>query len=410
MSGIEKRAVNFTRTACFALALASGAASSAVAKPTAAAPTPPKTAEVYREEVRTVLKDIGRIVAPNGIDEGRYVELGGARQWIAIRGQDRAAPLLLFLHGGPGSTISDIAYSYQRPWEDFFTVVHWDQRGFGKSAGVGPAAAALKGTVNKEQVIADAIELIEMLRKEFGQRKIVLVGQSWGTVMTLEIAKRRPDLLHVAVVQGLAVNWLASPVMLWQHLIAEADKRGDTKEAARLRALGSPADAKDMIGWARAFGVGFPDPNTWHNIKGEGDGWGRRMQVLKDISPDLPAAEKATMDAAQAADPSGGFERYKEAMTPVLPWDADRDVGTRFKVPIVVMQGAHDWQTWTPLAKAYFGRICAPYKKFVEFPHAAHVLNLEQPGLSVVSLVNDVLPAVSGKVPIGAETCKEAAQ
>ena len=70
---------------------------------------------------------------------------------------------------------------------------------------------------------------------------------------------------------------------------------------------------------------------------------------------------------------------------------------------VVVMQGRHDWQTSYDLALAYFGKIDAPWKKWVAFPHAAHVLNLEQPGLSVVTLVNDVLPATRGEVPQGAE-------
>jgi hypothetical protein len=70
------------------------------------------------------------------------------------------------------------------------------------------------------------------------------------------------------------------------------------------------------------------------------------------------------------------------------------------------MQGRHDRQTDVGLAKAYFDKVCAPYKKWVEFPHAAHALNIEQPGLSVVALVTDVLPAVQGRIPPGAPTCE----
>jgi hypothetical protein len=37
-----------------------------------------------------------------GVDEASYVSIGGIKQWVTIRGEDRSNPVLLFLHGGPG--------------------------------------------------------------------------------------------------------------------------------------------------------------------------------------------------------------------------------------------------------------------------------------------------------------------
>jgi pimeloyl-ACP methyl ester carboxylesterase len=364
-----------------------------------------------REQVRTVFRDIGRIVAPNGIDEGRFLKIGGVRQWVQIRGQDRKAPILLFLHGGPGSPVSDIAWSWQRPWEDFFTVVNWDQRGFGRSMGTPEEAAAMRGTLNRKQITADAIELIEALRAEFGQQRIILVGQSWGSSMAIDIAYRRPDLLAAVVLQGLVTDMAASPEFVRQRLIEEADAKGDAKEATRLRAVGPPpktTDGMEMIGWARKLGVPVPDAHSWHNIQGPGDSWGRRLGLLQAISPDLPPEDLAAQKARAAADPAATMTRYAEVMGGSLGWSAGRDVGTRFEVPVIVMQGAHDWQAATPIARAWFDTICAPWKKWVEFPHAAHALNIEQPGLSVVTLVNDALPATRGARPDGASACAKA--
>ncbi len=388
----------------FLLGLLMAAATPAIA---ASPPAAPDGAQV-REQTRQVFQDIGRIVAPRGIDEQRMVTLGGAKQAIFLRGQDRTAPILLFLHGGPGSPISPVVYSYQRPWEDYFLVVNWDQRGFGRSRGA-PDDPALKGTLNRTQYIADTVELIEMLRAEFGQRKVILVGQSWGTVLGLEVAHRRPDLLHALVTQGLAANWLDSPRMLYRHMLEEAERKGDTAELTRLKDVGPlpPVEKpEEMFAWARKFGRGFPDPNTWHNIKGPGDGWGRRLDSLTQVSPDVSPEEHAAQKRFEAENPAVVMARYQEAMSSVLPWDAVRDVGTKLKVPFIVMQGSHDWQTSRDLAKVYFDKVCAPWKKWVEFPHAAHALNVEQPGLSIVSLVNDVLPATRGKVPEGAQTCR----
>ena len=80
---------------------------------------------------REVVADIHRIVTPNGVQETFEATLGGARQVVNVRGADRANPVLLFVHGGPAAVEMPIAWAFQRPWEDFFTVVQWDQRGAG---------------------------------------------------------------------------------------------------------------------------------------------------------------------------------------------------------------------------------------------------------------------------------------
>jgi pimeloyl-ACP methyl ester carboxylesterase len=358
------------------------------------------------EGIRQVQRDVGRIVAPDGVEEARYVTLGGVRQWISMRGQDRTAPVLLFLHGGPGDPVSDFAYTYQRPWEDFFVVVNWDQRGFGRSWGPAEDSASIVSSLTREHYVADAIELIGLLCKEFGQSRIVVVGQSWGTVLALELARRRPDLLHAVVTQGLAANWLGSAAILLQHYLEVAENTGNTAEAERLRAVGPLPPSHDheaLFGWVRRFGLTFPDQNTWHNIRGEGDGWGRRVETLKLISP--ASTPQSISDHWQhlGDDFGDGMRRMRTAMQAALAWDAEKDVGTDFDVPLIVMMGRHDWQTNTSLARAYYDKVSAPYKKWVEFPNAAHALNIEQPGLAVVSLVRDVLPAVHGKVPEGAE-------
>lgn len=355
-----------------------------------------------RRHLRAVLRDIGALVGPRAVDEQQVLTLGGVPQFVHVRSQHTRNPVLLFLHGGPGSTVSDIAYSYQRPWEDFFTVVNWDQRGAGRSA------ACLDDdltSLTRQQLVDDAVELIDHLRARFAVDRVVLVGQSWGTVLTLCVAAARPELLHAAVVQGLAVDWLASPELLYRRLCDGAGAAGDTDELSRLTALGPPPRGEDpavLVDWAMALGVGFPDQNTWHNLKGEGDSWGHRMEALAWLSPDIEPEELADQQA-RAQSPAAR-RRHEAGMAMAMTWNADEEVGTRFDVPLVVMMGRHDRQTDVDVARAYYERVSAPWKKWVEFPNAAHALNIEQPGLSVVTLVNDVLPAVTGGVPAGAET------
>ena len=83
--------------------------------------------------VRSVGISINSHTPKNGINESLHVEINGTQQWINIYGEDLNNPVLLYLHGGPGSATSDVDYAFTRKWADVYTVVTWDQRNAGKS-------------------------------------------------------------------------------------------------------------------------------------------------------------------------------------------------------------------------------------------------------------------------------------
>ena len=75
----------------------------------------------------------GQGASPPGVYEAGYRTLGGAEQYVQIRGQDGENPVVLVLHGGPGSPMSDWSWRWQRELEGRYTIVHWDQRGCGNT-------------------------------------------------------------------------------------------------------------------------------------------------------------------------------------------------------------------------------------------------------------------------------------
>ncbi|MDQ2681467.1 MAG: lysophospholipase, partial [Candidatus Eremiobacteraeota bacterium] len=160
----------------------------------AASTKAPFSADIYAPG-RAVVTDIDRIVTPNGVQETFEAVLGGTRQVVNVRGADRANPILVFIHGGPAAPEMPVAWAFQRPWEDFFTVVQWDQRGAGKSFPLNDPQT-LAPTLNVNRYRDDAIELIELLRHKYRQRKVFLLGHSWGSIVGLSVAAKRPDLLY----------------------------------------------------------------------------------------------------------------------------------------------------------------------------------------------------------------------
>jgi predicted alpha/beta-fold hydrolase len=96
------------------------------------------------------------IRSPNGVQEGGFVVIGNIKQWVQTRGEDRNNPVLLFVHGGPGGSTLPMSSGWQ-PWEKYFTVVQWDQRGAGRTYGeTGDATAP---TMTLERMTQDGIEL-----------------------------------------------------------------------------------------------------------------------------------------------------------------------------------------------------------------------------------------------------------
>src|SRR6202012_1716036 len=87
-----------------------------------------------RETAAGIIAGIDKVVTPNGVSDDFALTVGGTQQWLDVRGRDRRNPILLVVHGGPGSPELPLSWAYEEPWLDFFTVVQWDQRGTVKRA------------------------------------------------------------------------------------------------------------------------------------------------------------------------------------------------------------------------------------------------------------------------------------
>jgi pimeloyl-ACP methyl ester carboxylesterase len=137
-----------------------------------------------REAMQKHLTTTYAVQNPKGIEELKQVKIGGVDQWLHIRGRNRDNPVLLYLHGGPGGPMIGSADAIQRPWEDYFTVVQWDQRQTGKSY---YPANDETDPLTVEQFIRDTEEVILFLRRHLKQDKLFVLGHSWGSVLGMHI-------------------------------------------------------------------------------------------------------------------------------------------------------------------------------------------------------------------------------
>jgi len=113
------------------------------------------------------------------IELEEYVPINGISQYLFHSGSSYDNPVMVFLHGGPGGPASLFAHAFQDRWEDLFTVVHWDQRGAGKTLTKNP-----KSYPTVALLIQDLLEIIEYLKRKYHKEKVVILGHSWGSVLS----------------------------------------------------------------------------------------------------------------------------------------------------------------------------------------------------------------------------------
>ena len=90
---------------------------------------------------------------PGSVAALERITLGGVSQSVLIRSRSVTNPVLLYLHGGPGTSELGMVRTYNLPApEPHFTVVVWDQRGAARSFAARRPTAAM--TV--EQLVSDA--------------------------------------------------------------------------------------------------------------------------------------------------------------------------------------------------------------------------------------------------------------
>ena len=67
------------------------------------------------------------------LDEKIFIEVNGIRQGMFLQSENTENPVLLYLHGGPGSPEIAFTQDYPTGLEQLFTVCWWEQRGSGIS-------------------------------------------------------------------------------------------------------------------------------------------------------------------------------------------------------------------------------------------------------------------------------------
>lgn len=324
--------------------------------------SPGTTAPIVDEQGRPV---------PNSIASLEEVELNGTKQWILIRGYDRTKPILLFVHGGPGSP--ELPMITNNPQlEKRFVVVNWDQRGAGKSYD----PAVFNETFTLETFINDAADLSRVLGRRFRQpgedsTPIYLMGHSWGSFLGIQTVQKHPELFRAYIGIGQVAHQLVGEQLSYDWVMQQAQQHHNKKQIALLTKFGRPP---------------FASPETWmdymlpqRSMVVEYGGSMRLGNVNKFVMTSLLMCREYTL-TDKFTYMVGALKTIERLWPTVIQTNLNQTT-TKLNVPVYVFQGIHDYQTPHALAKGYFDRLQAPQKQFFSFANSAHGPIFEEPDL-----------------------------
>ena len=243
--------------------------------------------------------------------------------------------------------------------EQDFIVVTWDQRGAGKSY---PALDPVD-TLTLDQMVADTIEVTHYLGDRFGEDRIFLVGNSWGSTLGVLAVQQHPELFHALIGTGQMVSQRETDVMFWEDTLAWAERTGRTDLAETLRRNGPPPYAD-----VRHYEYATSHEHDWNPYP--------EFDPANEMPAILFVPEYTWMERIN------GFRGFLDSAAVLYPQLQDIDFrvdAPGLDVPFYMVVGEHEARGRAVLADEWFDLIEAPHKERIVFDGAGHRPHFDQP-------------------------------
>lgn len=327
------------------------------------------------------LNENGKVLA-GSISEKIHVNINGVEQGMFIKSKNKANPVLLFIHGGPGMPEYFLTKSYPTGLEDYFTVCYWEQRG----AGLSYSSDIPPETLTEEQIVSDTLEVTNYLRKRFGQEKIYLMGHSWGSYIGIQAAAQAPEMYNAYIGMAQISQQLESEKLACKYMMEQYTRAGDKRMLQKLKKFPitemetMPDPYRSLRDEAmHSLGIG-----TMHNMK----------SVISGIF--IPTWQNREYTLSEKI----GIWRGKWSIHSTDMWNqmlvADLTAKIqKLDIPVYFFHGIYDYTCNYTLAKGYFEKLQAPVKGFYTFEQSAHSPLFEEPGKAQHIIKEDILAGVN---------------
>ena len=299
-----------------------------------------------------------RIKGDKSISILEQVEINGTGHEIMIRGVDRRNPIVIFVHGGPGCSEIPYVRKYQQLLEEKFTIVHYDQRGSGKSYHFFEDYSEL----TSDLLVDDLLTLTDYVTEKLGQKKALLIGHSFGTYIGMKAAAKAPDKFAAYIGIGQVANHLESELDSLDYSIEQAKRAGNLDDAEQLELLRGPIERGETItprGMVRKYGgaARLIDDN---------------MDYYKGF---LFNPEYNLLDVIRYVK---GVSLSQKVLLAEESRNEITSIVDHLDIPCFFIMGKYDYMTSVHAAKNFFDVLKAPAKDFVVFEKSAHYPQFEE--------------------------------
>ena len=295
----------------------------------------------------------------NSISELRKVNIGDTELEIMIRGNDRNNPVLIFVHGGP--CCSEIPYvrKYQKELEKDFTIVHYDQRGSGKSYVFGENYSEITATTHA----SDLVELTKYIESYLEKEQVILIGHSFGTYIATMAVAQNPEIYQVYIGIGQMSNPIEGELNNLYRCIKAAEEAGNERDTNYLKSLEQSISEGEIItprNYVRKYGFAA------RKIDDNGD-------YLLGF---LFGTEYNLLDAIRFYTAS---IKYQDNLIVESTKYPIAQIVTEINAPVYFVMGKYDGMTSPEAAQNYLDNITGDgIKEFLLFEESAHYPQFEE--------------------------------
>ena len=277
---------------------------------------------------------------------------------VMITGVDKRNPIIIFVHGGPGCSEIPYVRKYQNLLEEHFTIVHYDQRGSGKSYHFFEDYSNLSADLHVEDLLA----LTDYVKKQLSQEKVLLIGHSFGTYIGMKAAADAPDKFVAYIGIGQVSSNIQSEMDSLEYTLNQAKQAKNKKDVKKLQQLSNL--------------IKNGEENTPRNLVRKYGGAARLIDDNMDyytgffLNPEYNLLDVVRyMKGVSLSQQILLAEERKQDITRVV---------NKLEIPCFFVMGKYDYMTSTKAARTYFDNLTAPEKKFVVFDKSAHYPQFEE--------------------------------